>query len=167
MLSFPEKEPEKPKSKSKKEESESEIISHGKRKASSEDLEDMEDELEHLIRGNYGKKFSDSEGDSDDSDDSERSDSDYESDEETYSQMKKTAAAKQKNKAKSKDKDDDIEIVPAEKGKKVRKLDPIGLAIGQEMIKSRKRRREIEEMSYHRYLSARIYFKGLVIFFSQ
>lgn len=34
--------------------------------------------------------------------------------------------------------------------RKLIKLTPLELAIGEEMVKSRKRRREIEEMSYHR-----------------
>ena len=35
--------------------------------------------------------------------------------------------------------------------RKLIKLDPLELAIGEELIKSSKRRREIVEMSYNRY----------------
>ena len=107
------------------------------------------------MRGNYGKEFSDDETDSDDSSDSDDdsdNDSGYDPNEVLTASDRSTDKVKTKKTAAQKAAEKDgFEIVPAEEPKKkVRKLDPIGLAIGEEVIKSKKRRREIEEMSYNR-----------------
>lgn len=93
---------------------------------------------------------SDSETDSD----SEDSDSDYDT-KEFYKQQKK-ALQESENKTSEKKKgkkagDGDFEVVPVDNTPPV-KLNAEGLAIGAAMVSSRKRRREIIESGYHRYM---------------
>ena len=42
----------------------------------------------------------------------------------------------------------DVEVVPVDR--EALKLDPVGLAMGTAMVRSKKRRREIIESGYHR-----------------
>ena len=91
--------------------------------------------------------------DSETSSDSEESDSDSDSDYDTkefYKQQKKSNKEK-KEKARKSNKSSGFEEVPAEE-KSAYKLDTNGLAIGSALVSSRKRRREIIESGYHRYM---------------
>ncbi|XP_060553527.1 pre-rRNA 2'-O-ribose RNA methyltransferase FTSJ3-like [Ruditapes philippinarum] len=91
--------------------------------------------------------------DSETSSESEGNDSDSDSDYDTkefYKQQEK-ANKEKKGKAKKSNKSSGFEEVPAEE-KSAYKLDTNGLAIGSALVSSRKRRREIIESGYHRYM---------------
>ncbi|XP_070204951.1 pre-rRNA 2'-O-ribose RNA methyltransferase FTSJ3-like isoform X2 [Littorina saxatilis] len=74
----------------------------------------------------------DDEDDDDDDDDDSSDDDDDDSEEESYEEMKRP----------------DLEVVPMDKASL--KLNPVGLAMGTAMVRSRKRRREIIESGYNR-----------------
>lgn len=84
--------------------------------------------------------------DNDDSDSETDSDSDYDENELIKPNSKKQT--KQESKAAKKD---GFEVVPQESNENL-KLNPTGLAIGAAMVSSRKRRREVIESGYHKYM---------------
>ena len=120
---------------------------------------DGKDETEHMeINGNGDSAFesgspddeTDSDSDSDDDTGNNDSDSDYDT-REFYKQQKKSlneSNAKGKNK---KSGDSDFEVVPVDNDPPI-KLNPEGLALGSALVSSRRRRREIIESGYHRYM---------------
>ncbi len=78
--------------------------------------------------------------------------SDAANDNNVHSVIKKTEKwSKQTTKAGKSEGKDGFEIVPAEEpATKMARLDAEGLALGEELIKSSKRRRELEEESFNR-----------------
>ena len=118
-------------------EEEEEAGDEDKDAASDEDENDSDDD----------KKHSDNDdSDDDDSDDDDNSDSD-DDDLTQHNTFTKIVQEKGSVSSKSQMAKDGFEIAPKTK---VVKLDPLELALGEEMIKSSKRRREIIEMSYNR-----------------
>lgn len=97
----------------------------------------------------------DSEDDDDTDTESEESESDSDSDYDTkefYKQQKKAINEKKKEgKEKKSNKSSDFEEVPVENISGM-KLDAQGLALGSALVSSRKRRREVIESGYHRYM---------------
>ncbi|KAH3711035.1 pre-rRNA 2'-O-ribose RNA methyltransferase FTSJ3-like [Dreissena polymorpha] len=105
----------------------------------------------------------DDESDNDDDDDddesseeSDRKDSDSDSDYDTkefYRQQKESLKDSNKKGKKNaeKIKDGDFEVVPVDHGQPV-KLSAQGLALGAAIVSSRKRRREVIESGYHKYM---------------
>lgn len=118
-----------------------------------EDIKQVKIEKEKKVDGedsavdlNSGQ--SDDDSDDETSSESSESDSDSDSDYDTkefYKQQKESMKEKKSNKGKL-EKTDDFEVVPG------MKLDPKGLAIGAAMVSSRKRKRELIESGYHRYM---------------
>ncbi|CAD5117659.1 DgyrCDS6411 [Dimorphilus gyrociliatus] len=124
------------------------------------DSEDEEDGIENgivkqgITTANGGDNSDDDESsdDSDSDDDSDDSDSDYDVGNLGTPAQKKLKISKK----------DGFEVVPTSEigentlpgvSKKVKKLDPLGLAIGEELVKSKKRRRELIEESYHKFMN--------------
>ncbi|KAL4234651.1 pre-rRNA processing protein ftsj3 [Mactra antiquata] len=124
--------------------------------AETEELEAMD-----TVTNNVAAADDDDDSDSESSSDSDHdndtdSDSDYDS-KEFYKQIKqsnkdKKETEKVKEKSKKSNKDvDGFEVVPVENPASL-KLDPQGLAIGAALVSSRKRRRELIDSGYHRYM---------------
>jgi len=114
-------------------------------------VEEVE-EVEEEDSGNASE--SDAAEESDSGDDDDDSDSDSGEDYNVDKALQQQQAMQQPNKQKLNNKNKDgFEVVSqnALPSKKILKLDPEGLALGEELIKSSKRRREILEMSYNRY----------------
>ena len=91
-------------------------------------------------------KNKDDNDDDDDSDSGSDSDSDYDANE-LISQPDKQPTKQDKKAAKK----DGFEVVPKDKTENL-KLNLTGLAMGAAMVSSRKRRREVIESGYHRYM---------------
>jgi AdoMet-dependent rRNA methyltransferase SPB1 len=108
------------------------VISDDKDSAVEMNSDDSDSETSSESEGNYSD-----------------SDSDYDT-KEFYKQQEK-ANKEKKGKAKKSNKSSGFEEVPAEE-KSAYKLDTNGLAIGSALVSSRKRRREIIESGYHRYM---------------
>ncbi|XP_053401741.1 pre-rRNA 2'-O-ribose RNA methyltransferase FTSJ3-like [Mercenaria mercenaria] len=114
-------------------------------KMENEKVTDEKDSAVEMDSGDDSDTESSSESDGSGTD----SDSDYDT-KEFYKQQKK-AIKENKDKAKKSTKSTDFEEVPLEE-KSAIKLDIHGLAIGSALVSSRKRRREIIESGYHRYM---------------
>lgn len=117
-----------------------------------EDIQHTKTEKETKEKDSAVEMESDNDdSDSETSDDSDGSGFDSDSDYDTKEFYKQQNQANKEGKGKKSNKSSDFEVVPAEDNSSV-KLDSHGLAIGSALVSSRKRRREIIERGYHRYM---------------
>lgn len=116
------------------------------------DGDDQDDVIENGVESGYDKEC--------DEEESANSDSDSYSDSDLGSDYDVNNLSTQVSKKQKISKRDGFEVVPVSSeqslpgvSKKIKKLDPLGLAIGEELVKSKKRRRELIEESYHKYMN--------------
>lgn len=127
-----------------------------KKHEESDDSEHVSDKMEHTISYSAEScKGSEDDKEHEDVDDSDDDESDSDSD--VHASLQRTLVDKQRGAkhlakvSKNNSAKDGFEIVPASAAGKIIKLDPVELAIGEQLIKSAKSRKEIEELSYNRY----------------
>lgn len=126
----------------KKEEEKEEEEDSGNASDTEESLLPAEDSDDEGIPESHDVDSDDLDSDDTDSDDTDSDDNDSDAG------VRPVTAQIQTLSTKSQKAKDGFEIVSQSKPVK---LDPLEMAIGEELIKSRKRRREIIEMSYNRY----------------